>query len=280
MTRYGIMIGCVLLLGAGVAWLPAAQEKPAGDGPNANGETAPASTGNQASSQEQLEREAEAPHRMQSHPRERGRAAAEPANGMGLDHPQQGRPELGRWSDRHFGRDAREFSKDQVERVMQVVRDLDPDRAARLEQLRKNDPERFAVGLARAGRHLLGLSLLRDREPELYELKLDELRLSQQTNRIAQEILAARETCSEGELERLESMLRDRIREQLELNYQARAREIIMLERHLVTMRDELREDIKHREDQIESRMTDLLYRTPDGDAADAESFAADNGTP
>lgn len=172
----------------------------------------------------------------------------------------------------------REFTPEQIDRLMQVVRDLDPDRAAKLETLRDHDPDRFAFVLSRTGRHLLGLSLLKDRDPELYGLKLAELRMGQQVNRIAQEIHAARETCSEEELGRLQTMLRERIREQSDLNFKARAREIILLDDHLKNMRERLVSDITNRDALVEERLQELLRTGGEEDVVDAEtSFAAEH---
>jgi hypothetical protein len=274
MTRHFTTIGCVLLLaGAGAAWLPVAPQQS-----KTASEPAHAEANDVTSGEAKPDGPKVAPERMESEPRFLQRS---PRAGSRLSLDEDGDALSGdrdvrRWNEPGIGRGARDFSPEQIERLMQVVRDLDADRAARLEELRKSDPQRFAFALSRSGRHLLGLSLLKDRDPGLYELKLAELRLGQQVNRIAQEIHAARETCSEGELDRLENMLRGRLREQSELNYRARGREIILLEDHLKSMREKLVNDITHRDELIEERLAELL-RAPSEDDAEAETFAVDD---
>lgn len=187
----------------------------------------------------------------------------------GLPGPRDGR----RWMDGGPGRGRPELSPELVDRLMEVVRDLDADRAAKLEALRSSNPKEFGQTIARSGRHLLGLSMLKDRDPELYSLRIDELRKGQEINRIAQEIRAARDTCSDAELERLTTMLRSRIREQTELNFRARGRELVLLENHLRTTREKLQEDIQRRDEAIDERLEELLA-APDDPESDA--FAVD----
>lgn len=284
MMRHATIITSVfLLVGAGAAWSSAApQNAPTSEPPKANSkEATPAAQNTPPEAQDGSEREDESQRRPRVKPRLGDRLTLDDGVDAAMAGPiPGGRPDLRRGLDRGFGRGDRDFTPEQVERVMQVVRDLDPDRAVRLEELRTSEPERFTMGLARAGRHLLGLSLLKDRDPDLYELKIAELRLSQQINRIAQEILAARETCSEGELERLESMLRERLRELSQLNFRVRGREIIMLEEHLKSTREKLVDDITHSEERIEQRMAELLHKSDDGDDAGAESFAVEAAVP
>ena len=269
MTR-NITITCVLVAvcaGAGAAWLPfaaVAQEQPA----TTEKEQAPAEeSSSAAAAQDETERLDDDERPLSRQPR-----------GASVDEEiDAGLPELRRLSEPLSGRAGREFSPEQIERVMQVVRDLDADRAARLEKLRQSDPQLFAKVLTRGGRHLLGLSILKDRDAMLYDLKLSELRIGQQVNRIAQEIHAARETCSEEELERLENMLRERIREQSDVNFRARAREIVLLEDHLKSTREKLVHDITHRDDMVEERLHDLLRSSGEHAHDESESFAVED---
>jgi len=185
-----------------------------------------------------------------------------------------GPPRDRRWMD--AGRGRPDLSPEMIDRLMEVVRDLDADRAAKLEELRTSDPKQFSVVVARSGRHLLGLSMLKDRDPELYSIRIDELRKGQEISRIAQEIRAARDTCSDEELERLTTMLRNRIREQTDLNFRARGRELILLEQHIKTTREKLVEDINNRNDAIEKRLTELLA---DHEEHEHDAFAADRAS-
>jgi len=291
-----MIFGCVLLLcGVGAAWLPTASDarspqdspsgtskqedqKPAGDTPvPQQGSDAPAAA-------PATQGQGKTPTRLHADPRLMNRRPvkdqpAVPGAGdveeleAGLPGPP---PDGRRWMEGGFGRGRSDLNPEMIERLLEVVRDLDADRAVRLEALRSSDPHRFSQVLSRSGRHLLGLSLLKDRDPDLYEMKLAELRVGQQINRIAQEIRAARDTCSEEELERLTTMLRDRLREQSDHNFRARAREIVLLENHLKTTREKLVEDITRSRETIEERLAELLH-TPHEHDEPTETLAADD---
>ncbi len=100
------------------------------------------------------------------------------------------------------------LSATMITRCMEVARDVDPDLAARLDMIRRDRSEkdfRRAMGLAR---HLVGLVRLKEEHPQLYDVKVKELHVQAQVDRVVDQLIAARRAAApvadyEEELNRL-----------------------------------------------------------------------------
>ena len=63
-----------------------------------------------------------------------------------------------------------------VTKVIAVAKDVSPEWAAQLSVLHEEDPDALLSNIRRSGRRLLGLAMLRDRDPGLYTVRVGELR--------------------------------------------------------------------------------------------------------
>jgi hypothetical protein len=155
------------------------------------------------------------------------------------------------------------LSPDQIDAIVEVATEVFPDGAARLRELRKQDPEALERVLGRQARRLFALAMLRDRNPELYALKLEELR-----NQMELRTLAARhaalgteqveDTEAASARERIEARIRAIVEQQVDLGLRVRGLELAAMDEAIRRMRAELAEDAQQRTETI-AEMVDLI---------------------
>ena len=107
-------------------------------------------------------------------------------------------PELRRFRDL-VDEPVRKLSPQLIKRCLEVVRDLDPQLAPRLEAIVERDPETFERIVSRGGRRWVGLAQLKASNPELYELKVEELKADREVTRLAAELRELRHNPSPGQ---------------------------------------------------------------------------------
>lgn len=152
---------------------------------------------------------------------------------------------------------ARRLNTDQIDEALSIIRELDPDRAERFERLRERDPRAFERALTTRARGITGLVWMKDRNPELYELKLDELRLDKQVRDLGRAIRESDSVDRDSMIEELRGL----VRQQVNLSLRVRAEELLMLENHVKSMRDQLRRDSVNLERTVADRVRRIMDR-------------------
>ncbi len=148
-----------------------------------------------------------------------------------------------------------------IMRCMDVAREVDPELAARLDTIRRDRSEqdfRRAMGLAR---HLVGLVRLKEENPQLYGVKIDELQVQAQVDRVMDELIAARRAAApvadyKQELNRL-------VMEQVGYALVARGMYLRRLTDHVEALREELDHDSQPANflPAVQRRLQELLDR-------------------
>ncbi len=100
--------------------------------------------------------------------------------------------------DRGRRRPGRPLSPKLVEQCLEVARDVEPELANRLEAIRQRSPGPAFERAIRNARHLRGLVDLKQRDPQVYELKVIELRLDAQIDSVLKELAGMSPTSSEA----------------------------------------------------------------------------------
>ncbi|MHC4219134.1 MAG: hypothetical protein ACYSU7_11840 [Planctomycetota bacterium] len=186
-------------------------------------------------------------------------AQAEPIAGPG----DRLRGRLGRRDGRGSGRS---LSPDLIERCLEVARDVDPALADRLESIRRErPPEEFARAL-REARHLVSLARLKDEDPALYDVKVNELRLDAQVDLVLAELAEARRTMSPGAAD-LEAQLYRLVRQQVGYSLIARGMYLNRLNQQMKALRDQLEHDLAHNQQAVDRRIKQLLGELDEGAA-------------
>lgn len=195
--------------------------------------------------------------------------------------------ERGQWQRSHRGRGMygtfsaelspkRPITDEQREHIIEVVGDLRPLSEQDRNRLREMDREQFQQ-LARqhAGR-IIVLARLRQHRPRLYEYKIQDLLLDQDSRKLAQKFLVAQEQKDENTSQEAMVELRELVMQQVEVRLETRKFEIEMLEERVNLLRITLREDELRKDELIEVRLIEIQQKaenersgstgtTPDG---------------
>jgi hypothetical protein len=137
---------------------------------------------------------------------------------------------------------------------------VDPARAEALERIRADQSEEaFAEALADK-QFLLGLASLKNEDPALYAIRIEELRLEATIDGMVNQLIEARRTSNPAAAD-LQEKLRELVRMQVGLSLAARGRYWVRLNDHMKTLRDELARDADpvNFQPAVERRFKDLL---------------------
>jgi len=154
------------------------------------------------------------------------------------------------------------LSATMIVRCMEVAREVDPDLAARLDTIRRDRSEhdfRRAMGLAR---HLVGLVRLKEENPQLYDVKLDELHVQAQVDRVVDQLITARRAASPSVAE-FEQELNRLVMQQVGFSLVARGMYLRRLTDTVDALRDELDRDSQPANflPAVQRRLQELLDR-------------------
>ena len=153
------------------------------------------------------------------------------------------------------------LSASMIGRCMAVAREVDPELAARLDMIRRDRSEedfRRAMGQAR---HLVGLVRLKEENSPLYGIKVAELHVQAQVDRIMDRLIGARRAAApvdgyEQELKRL-------VTQQVGYSLVARGMSLRRLNEHVKALRQELDHDMQPGNfgPAVQRRLQELLDR-------------------
>ena len=171
---------------------------------------------------------------------------------------------------------------EQVDSLIGVAEDISPDWAAWLRTRRESDPEGLRKAIQSQGRRLIALAVLREHSPDLYELKVAELRLQSEVGDIAERYRTAMAAGSSAEAEALLKQLRSKTTQQVDESLKSRAAELAALDQQVRQLRERLEEDSLNRQARIDELLKAITDSTggdplpkPPGAAAPAASGAA-----
>ena len=136
------------------------------------------------------------------------------------------------------------LSPDMIEQCMDVAREVDPVLADRLERVRRDRSERDFQRAMGSARHLVGLVTLKEQNPQLYDVKVNELQLQARVDHLLEQLIAARR---EGSLSTadLETQLERMVNQQVGYSLVARGMYLLRLKQHVKALRDELDHDLQ-----------------------------------
>ena len=164
----------------------------------------------------------------------------------------------GVWGNRRF---RRPLTDEQRKQIIEVVADLRPLSDADRKKLFELDPERFRGFFMDQGGQIFMLARMRESQPELYELKVRDLKSMRYSHAIARKLHQARATGSGEAAEAAERELHDAVTAQFDLDLEIREQEITLLEQNLEQKRADLESRRTNREEGIRRRLEQLIDR-------------------
>jgi len=182
--------------------------------------------------------------------------------------------------DRRDGRASglrRRLSPEQIDAIVEVASEVFPDGGNRLRELRERDPATLERVLGRQARRFFGLAMLRQRNPELYALKLAELRNQMELRTLAaqHDELAEGDASSESARAEIETRIRAIAERQVDLGLRVRGLELAAMDEAIRRMRTELAEDAEHRD----AAISEMVERVLAGDDPTLPEFRPDPGS-
>ena len=146
----------------------------------------------------------------------------------------------------------RVLSTEQMDRIIAVARDLSPELAARLDEARSRDADSFRSALGAQAKRLGSLAVLRERRPELYAIRIQELRLEAQVLALGEQLHSAIDAGRTDDAARLEATLRPLVLSFVDSNLRSRAVELASLDAMMRELRVDLERDARQRTDTVE----------------------------
>lgn len=142
-----------------------------------------------------------------------------------------------------------------MDRVIAVARDVSPDLARQLEERRSQAPEAMSQAMRQSARRLMALAVVKDRNPALYAVRVEDLRLQLELRDLGE---AFRATSAAGDSDRaiaIAAQIAAKARAQVDVDLKARAQELLALDEQMKAMREELLEEEKRTEDRVAERI-------------------------
>ncbi len=144
-----------------------------------------------------------------------------------------------------------------VEHIMAVAKEIDPELVEQLMSICEKDPDAFNTIIRKQGRRLGSLIRLRESDPELYDVKVTELKTDAEIYQISEAIRGQNQT-DPSTLLNIEE-LKGLVRLRTAMSIRAQTLYIERLEQHIVGLRTKL-DDTSNRFDEIvNERLNQLL---------------------
>lgn len=172
-------------------------------------------------------------------------AKAPPADGK--PDPRRGEPQ--RW------RPEMPISPEMVDRVIEVARDVSPDLAKQIEERRNASPEEMSQAMRQSARRLISLAVLKQRNPELYAIRVEDLRLQLELRTLGEQYRAAVEAKDDARAKEVEAQIAAKARAQFDVDVRARAQELVALDQQVKTMREELLQEQREADAKVAERI-------------------------
>ncbi len=144
------------------------------------------------------------------------------------------------------------LSPEQMDRIIAVARDLSPELATRLDEARARNADAFRSALGSQAKRLGSLAVLRDRRPELYAIRIQELRLEAQVLALGEQLRSAIDAGRTDDAARLEATLRPLVLSFVDSNLRSRAVELASLDAMMRELRVDLERDARQRTDTVD----------------------------
>jgi len=136
--------------------------------------------------------------------------------------------------------------------LIAVAKDVSPELAKTLEAARAKDPASFRAAAAKLAKRLSSLAVLRERKPELYKLRVEELRVQGQLDGLKEEWASARLGNRVEEAQKIEGQIRKLASTLVDLNLRSRGLELAQIDALLRSMLADYRHDVDDRNQTIE----------------------------
>ena len=147
-----------------------------------------------------------------------------------------------------------------IDRVMEIAKELDPEFAEQLQNMCHDEPEAFKNLIRRQGRRLGSIVQLRESDPELFEVKFNELKIDAEISLITKSIrsLGVEQAVSQAQI----ATLRGLVRAKTALRIRVHSLSIDRLEEHIAALREKIADTSVRFDEVVEEQVQKLLRST------------------
>lgn len=141
---------------------------------------------------------------------------------------------------------------------LEVARDVDPELAQRLENIRDTRSQAALMRALGNARHLVGLARLKLDDPKLYDVKVKTLKLEAKIDRLAEQYVEARNAGSAVAPD-LKKDLNGLVAELVGYSMVARGMYLQRLNEHVKALREQISHDAQNFQSAVDERLQELL---------------------
>ncbi len=151
-----------------------------------------------------------------------------------------------------------ELTAEQIEERLEILREVYPELAQRMEKLREENTERVSRALMEEAFWLGRFVEMKRTDQEMYELMVENMRLERTTRDLSRDYRRALEAGRKAQADKIRQELAARLQEHFDVRQRMRERELHAIEQRLAQMRQSLEERRNSRDQLIQQRLDQL----------------------
>lgn len=144
--------------------------------------------------------------------------------------------------------------QEMIDRVIAVARDVSPDLAKQLEEKRNVAPDDMSQAMRQSARRLVALAVLKDRNPGLYAIRVEDVRLQLELRTLGEAYRAAQTAGDAAKAKVLETQIAGKVKAQVDVDLRGRAQELVALDEQMQAMREDLVQEQKRTAERVVER--------------------------
>jgi len=152
---------------------------------------------------------------------------------------------------------AEALSAEELEEVIAVAAEISPEWGAGLRERLATDPEGLRKAVVNAGPRLLGLTMLKRSHPELFALRVEDLRIQNELKSLVSEY-RSRVEAGDASAAAIEAKLREKVQRQVDLDLRASAMELQALDEQLKRLVEQLKAETLQRSERVERALAEI----------------------
>lgn len=146
-----------------------------------------------------------------------------------------------------------------VDAARQIIAQLYPELAERMDALYNEDPEKLRRTIEKRFSRVRFLVKLQERDPAMFELRIDDIRLGQATYVLAKQIKQAHLDDDKDAYKTLYAELEKKLEAHFNVKQKVRQAELVFLRRRVEQLEEDLDDRDDDRDDLIEQRLNELV---------------------
>lgn len=150
------------------------------------------------------------------------------------------------------------MSAEYRQRLLDVLKDLDPEIAERLEKKSEEDPRKLYDVMRRFGPRVHRLVQLKESDTETYQLSIKDMKIGLECDKLSRQYRKAKKAGDDDRAAEIRALIADQVEEHFDIRQKSREAQLERLERRLAEARKQLEKRADQRPRLIKDRISDL----------------------